>query len=62
MQQLWKELTSGSTQEQTSTDDQDSCANDAESAEVTARQSSDQLTPSHGAEWYDLSDPAEKSV
>lgn len=41
-------------------DDQDSCANDAESAEVTGRRSNDQLTPSHGVEWYDLSDHAEK--
>uniref|UniRef100_H3CSS0 Fork-head domain-containing protein n=1 Tax=Tetraodon nigroviridis TaxID=99883 RepID=H3CSS0_TETNG len=62
MQQLWTELTSGPTQEQTSTDDQDSCANDAESAEATGRPSSDQPTPSHRVEWCDLSDRAENAV
>ena len=62
MQQPSKELTSGSKQEQTSTDNQDSCANDAESAEVPRRRSSDQLRPSHGPEWYDPADHAGKSV
>ncbi|XP_029698063.1 forkhead box protein P2-like [Takifugu rubripes] len=50
VQQLWKELTSGSTQAKTCTDNQASGANDAESAEVTGGQSGGQLTPSHGAE------------
>lgn len=60
VQQLWKELISGSAQVRTSRADQDSGPNDVESAEVTGRQSSDQLTSSHGAERYDLSDHAEK--
>ena len=57
MQQIWKELTNGITEDKTtSKDNQDSSATNIMSTKVTGRQTGDQQSSSpRRAQWYDLS-------
>lgn len=51
MQQIWKELTNGITEDKTTMKGN----HDAVSAKVTGRQTGDQLCSPRGAEWWDVS-------
>lgn len=57
MQQIWKELTNGITEDKTTLRvNQDSSTNSTMSTKVTGRQTGDQQSPSpRRTEWYDLS-------